>query len=57
MGIDKVRFRKPVVPGDQIIFKAKLLKLRSKAAKIAGKATVDDNLVAEAEFMASFGDL
>jgi 3-hydroxymyristoyl/3-hydroxydecanoyl-(acyl carrier protein) dehydratase len=33
------------------------LKLRSKAAKLAGKATVDGNLVAEAELMASFGDL
>ena len=57
MGMDKVRFRKPVVPGDQIIFEVKLLKLRSKAAKLAGKATVDGNLVAEAELMASFGDL
>ena len=56
MGLDKVRFRKPVVPGDQIVFEVKLLKLRSKAAKLAGRATVDDNLVAEAELMASFGD-
>ena len=56
MGLDKVRFRKPVVPGDQIIFNVKLLKLRSKAAKLAGRATVADNLVAEAELMASFGD-
>jgi beta-hydroxyacyl-ACP dehydratase FabZ len=56
MGIDKVRFRKPVIPGDQIIFEVKLLKLRSKAAKLAGKATVDGNLVAEAELMASFGE-
>ncbi len=56
MGMDKVRFRKPVVPGDQIIFKVKILKMRSNAAKIAGKATVDDVLAAEAELMASFGD-
>ncbi len=56
MGLDKVRFRKPVVPGDQIIFEVKLLKLRAKAAKLAGRATVADNLVAEAELMASFGD-
>ena len=55
MAMDKVRFRKPVVPGDQIIFKAKLLKLREKAVKMSGKATVEDNLVAEAELMASFG--
>ena len=56
MGLDKVKFRKPVVPGDQIIFEVKILKLRSKAVKLAGKATVDGNLVAEAELMASFGD-
>ena len=56
MGLDKVRFRKPVVPGDQIVFEIKILKLRSKAVKLAGRAIVDDNLVAEAELMASFGD-
>jgi len=56
MGMDKVRFRKPVVPGDQIIFEAKILKLRSKAAKMSGTATVDNQLVAEAELMASFGE-
>lgn len=56
MGMDKVRFRKPVVPGDQLIFEVQILKLRSKAAKISGIATVDENLVAEAELMASFGE-
>ena len=56
MGMDKVRFRKMVVPGDQIIFNAKILKFRSKVAKMSGTATVDDQLVAEAELMASFGD-
>ncbi len=56
MGMDKVRFRKPVVPGDQIIFEAKMLKFRSKAAKMSGTATVDNQLVAEAELMASFGE-
>jgi beta-hydroxyacyl-ACP dehydratase FabZ len=56
MGMDKVRFRKPVVPGDQIIFEAKILKFRSKAAKMSGTATVDNQLVAEAELMASFGE-
>jgi len=56
MGMDKVRFRKMVVPGDQIILKAKILKFRSKVAKMSGTAIVDDQLVAEAELMASFGD-
>ncbi len=56
MGMDKVRFRKPAVPGDQIIFEAKILKFRSRAAKMSGTASVDDQLVAEAELMASFGE-
>ena len=56
MGMNKVKFRKPVVPGDQIIFEAKILKFRSKAAKMHGIATVDNQLVAEAELMASFGE-
>jgi 3-hydroxyacyl-[acyl-carrier-protein] dehydratase len=56
MGMDKVKFRKPVVPGDQIIFEVKLLRERLKAIKMAGTAKVDDKVVAEAELMASFGD-
>jgi len=56
MGMDKVRFRKPVVPGDQLIFEAKIIKMRTKVAKMTGTATVDNQLVAEAELMASFGE-
>ena len=56
MGMDKVKFRKPVVPGDQIIFEVKLLRQRLKAIKMAGTAKVDDKVVAEAELMASFGE-
>ena len=56
MGMDKVRFRKPVVPGDQLIFEARMLKMRTKVAKMAGTAFVDNQLVAEAELMASFGE-
>ena len=55
MGMDKVRFRKPVVPGDQIIFEANIINFRTKAAKMSGTASVDDQLVAGAELMASFG--
>ncbi len=57
MAIDKVRFRKPVVPGDQLIFSVEILKQRSKAVKLAGSASVDGQLVAEAEMMASMGEL
>jgi beta-hydroxyacyl-ACP dehydratase FabZ len=56
MGMDKVRFRRPVEPGDQIIFEAKILKFRSRAAKMSGIATVDKELAAEAELLASFGE-
>jgi 3-hydroxyacyl-[acyl-carrier-protein] dehydratase len=56
MGMDKVKFRKPVIPGDQIIFEVKLLKQRLKAIKLSGIAKVDEKVVAEAELMASFGD-
>ena len=55
-GLDKVRFRKPVVPGDQVIFEVSLVRQRAKAVKMAGTAKVADKLVAQAEMMASFGD-
>ncbi len=53
-GMDKVRFRKKIVPGDQIIFEISVLKRKSKIYKLAGKAYVDENLAAEAELLASF---
>lgn len=56
MGMNKVKFRKPVVPGDQIIFELKFLKQRAKVFKMSGMAFVDEKLVAEAELMASFGE-
>ncbi len=56
MGIDKVKFRKPVVPGDQIILELKLVKQRLKAVKMSGIATVDKKIVAEAELMAVLGE-
>ena len=53
-GIDKVRFRRPVVPGDQIIYEMEVLKHKGKIWKMAGKAKVNNDVVAEAEFMAAF---
>ncbi len=55
-GIDKARFRTPVVPGDQLILEVKLLNIRSKAVRMAGIAKVDGKKVAEAELMAVVGD-
>lgn len=56
MGMDAVRFRRPVVPGDRLILEAKVLKMRSRVAKMAGRALVEDQVAAEAELMASFGE-
>ena len=53
-GIDKVRFRRPVVPGDQLIFEMGVIKHKGKIWKMAGKAKVEGKVVAEAEFMAAF---
>ena len=56
MGIDKARFRQPVVPGDQLIFDIEIIKSRGRAAKLAGVASVDGKRVAEAEVMATIGE-
>ena len=53
-GIDKVRFRRPVVPGDQLLFEMNVIKHKGKIWKMEGKAKVDSEVVAEAEFMAAF---
>ena len=55
-GIDKARFRRPVVPGDQLIFDLELMKRRAKLVRMAGTASVDGSLVAEAELMAVYGE-
>lgn len=53
MGMDKVRFRHPVRPGDQLILKLKLLRRKGFVIKMQGEALVDDQLVAEAILMAT----
>ncbi|GAF83653.1 unnamed protein product, partial [marine sediment metagenome] len=55
--INKAKFRKPIVPGDQLKLEAEILKLKSKYCYISGKAFVDGEIVAEAEIMASFTNL
>ncbi len=54
-GINRARFRKPVVPGDQLIFELNLQKMKRGVMVMDGKAFVDGQLVTEAELMASFG--
>jgi len=56
LGIDKARFRKPVIPGDQLILEMISTKTRGNVFKMSGKASVDGALVAEAEIMAMTGE-
>lgn len=56
MGFDKVRFRKPVIPGDQLMLELEMLKQRTKVVKMVGIAKVDGKTVAEAQLMAAYGD-
>ncbi len=50
-GIDKVRFKRMVVPGDQLLLKVELTKMKGLIGKAQGEATVDGDLVASGEFM------
>jgi len=52
-GMDSVRFRRPVVPGDQLRFEVEVLKMRQKIGVMKGEAFVAGKLVAEAELMFS----
>jgi len=54
-GIDKARFRKPVGPGDQIIYRVEMIKVKRGIWKMGATASVDGQKVAQAELMASFG--
>jgi 3-hydroxyacyl-[acyl-carrier-protein] dehydratase len=51
--IDRAKFRKPVVPGDQLRLEVEMLKLKSRFFQITGKAYVGETLVAETEAMGS----
>lgn len=51
VSIDKARFRRQVVPGDQLVLKIEPLSRKRNMAKVAGTATVDGELVAKAELM------
>ncbi len=50
-GIDKARFRKPVVPGDQLILECEVIQRRGGTVKMRGTARVNDAVVAEAEML------
>jgi len=50
-GVDRARFRRPVVPGDQLILECELLQKRSNTIKLRGTAKVEGIVVAEAELL------
>ena len=55
-GIDKARFRRPVVPGDQLILECEVLHRRASTVKMRGVAKVNDVVVAEAELLSMLVD-
>jgi UDP-3-O-[3-hydroxymyristoyl] N-acetylglucosamine deacetylase/3-hydroxyacyl-[acyl-carrier-protein] dehydratase len=56
MGIDEARFRRPVIPGDQLRFELDLIKLKGRICRMTGKAFVDGQLVAEAILLSTVVD-
>lgn len=56
MSMDGVKFRRPVVPGDQLRLEVEMLQFRGKTCKMRGEAYVDGQLVCEAEMMARVVD-
>jgi len=55
MSIDNAKFRKVVVPGDQLVFEVTAVKIKSKTGQVQGKATVNGQIVAEADFVCILG--
>ncbi|TET21490.1 MAG: 3-hydroxyacyl-ACP dehydratase FabZ [Candidatus Aminicenantes bacterium] len=55
ISMDNVKFRKPVVPGDQLRLEVQALRAGSRIWKIAAKSFVEEDIVAEAELVATIG--
>ncbi len=55
-GIEKARFRRPVVPGDTLTLEVTALRIGNKVQKMLGEAKVDGNITAEAEIMSVIGN-
>jgi len=55
--IDKAKFRKPVVPGDQLKLEVEMIRLKSRFCHVRGRALVDGEVVVEGEVMASLMNL
>ncbi len=55
-GIDNAKFRRPVLPGDQLRIEMNVVKKKASVAKMRGVATVDGNVVAEVEVLCKLAD-
>jgi 3-hydroxyacyl-[acyl-carrier-protein] dehydratase len=55
MGIERVRYRRPVYPGDQVVIEAKVQRLRSRMGVLKGVATVDGKVVVEGRMTFALG--
>lgn len=55
--LDNTKFRKPIIPGDQLKLEVKIARLKNKFCQIAGTASVDGEIMVECEAMASFVSL
>lgn len=56
MAADNIKFRKPVVPGDQLVFEVEAGKIKSRTGQVHGKALVGGKVVAEADLMFAIAD-
>jgi 3-hydroxyacyl-[acyl-carrier-protein] dehydratase len=56
MGIDRAKFRKPVLPGDQLHYHVRKIRSRGRVWRFAGEAKVEGQIVAEAEISAMLAD-
>ncbi|UCC72724.1 MAG: bifunctional UDP-3-O-[3-hydroxymyristoyl] N-acetylglucosamine deacetylase/3-hydroxyacyl-ACP dehydratase [Gemmatimonadota bacterium] len=56
MSLDKVKFRRPVIPGDQLVFELEMVQMRRRVCRMKGIGRVDGEIVAEAEMMAQVVD-
>ena len=55
-GIERARFRRPVVPGDTLILEVKAIRIGTRVQKMWGEAKVDGQITAEAEIMCILGE-
>ena len=55
-GIDKARFRRPVVPGDRLVYEVEIIRMRNTYCRLRGEALVDGEVAAEATIASALVD-